>query len=90
MPYCKHCGAEVPLNAMFCRNCGKPTVHNKTAAPQPTPRPAAPQPAPQPAPRPAAPQHAPHPHQRPKDTKTTQHPHTKKKKTKKPPTNEKR
>ena len=56
MPYCKNCGAEVPLNAMFCRNCGKPTTHPKPAAPQPqaAPRPAAPQP--QAAPRPAAPQ----------------------------------
>ncbi len=31
MPHCTKCGAEVPLNAQFCQNCGQPQPASATA-----------------------------------------------------------
>ncbi len=68
--FCIHCGANLPDNAQFCHNCGKPVgpAVSQGGAPSQKTAPAdtanAPQPQPQPAPE-AAPRSAPLPPQVP-------------------------
>ncbi|MDO4798539.1 MAG: zinc ribbon domain-containing protein [Coriobacteriales bacterium] len=62
--HCPNCGTELPNNASFCTECGKPIAQAAPEPPAPEPSPA-PKPEPQPAPAPA-PQPAPEPKAKPK------------------------